>query len=516
MRRSRTGLAWFFVCLLPASAGGQEPAAAATQPALAPAATPTPASDPAPVVTRHTVELAGRKLAYTATTGFMAMKDEEGKKKADVFFIAYTRDGEDEPAARPITFTFNGGPGSSSVWLHLGALGPKRVLMDEQGFPLPPPFRLAANEGSWLPFTDLVFIDPVLTGYSRPAPGEKKEQFHGLEEDVASVGDFIRLYTTRHRRWASPKFIAGESYGTTRAAGLAGYLQLRHGMYLNGLVLISSVLQFSTLQLVPGNDLPAILYLPAYTAAAWYHQKLPAALQARPLAEVVDEARRFAHSDYTLALARGSTLSGADRARIVARLAELTGLSARYLEDSDLRVPIERFVRELLRDQGRSAGRLDSRFTGSARDNAGEAFEFDPSMAAIRGPYTQAINDYLRRELGFESDLTSENLGGRVYPWNWGSADAGFPNVAETLRSGMTQNPFLHVLVASGYYDLATPFSATEYTFRHLGGDPELAERVTMTYYESGHMMYIHRPSLLKLRDDGRAFVERVVAAARQ
>ena len=275
-----------------------------------------PPKEEKPSVTHHEIRIGGAAVKYTATAGYMAMKDETGKLKANIFFMAYTKDGT-SANRRPITFAFNGGPGSSSVWLHLGAIGPKRVVMGDDGQPLPPPYRIVDNEYSWLAFTDLVFIDPVTTGYSRPAPGEKPEQFHGVQEDIESVGEFIRLYATRYARWASPKFLAGESYGTTRAAGLSGYLQDRYGMYLNGIVLISSILNFQTADFTVGNDLPYMLYLPSYTATAWYHKRLPADLQSGPLAKAVAESEKFAVNEYNLALMRGSELPPPERQAIL-------------------------------------------------------------------------------------------------------------------------------------------------------------------------------------------------------
>jgi carboxypeptidase C (cathepsin A) len=461
-----------------------------------------------PVVTQQQIRVGGTALSYTATAGYMPLRSEEGELKANVFFIAYTRADVEDVSSRPLTFSFNGGPGSSSVWLHLGAIGPKRVLMSDDGEGLPPPYQLVDNEGTWLEFSDLVFIDPVLTGYSRPAPGEDRAQFHGLQEDVESVGEFIRLYVTRYRRWSSPKFLAGESYGTTRASGLSAYLQQRHGMYLNGIVLVSAVLNFQTLRFHPGNDLPFALFLPTYTATAWYHGKLPADLQGGSLEAAVDAARSFAARDYTLALTAGADQTGRERQTTISQLARFTGLSEEFIDEANLRITQPAFVNELLRGEGVRAGRLDSRFKGPLAPGQQEAFEFDPSYAAIQGPYTAMLNAYVREQLGYENDLPYEILSGRVRPWNWGSAGDGYPYVADDLRQAMEQNPALSVLVANGYYDLATPFFATEYTFAHLGGDPGLRDRVHMTYYPAGHMMYIHKPSLLQLQADVRQFVD--------
>ena len=465
-----------------------------------------PPKEEKPVVTHHEIRIGGAPLRYTATAGYMPMKDEAGKLKANIFFMAYTKDGAG--SRRPVTFTFNGGPGSSSVWLHLGAIGPKRVVMGDDGQPLPPPYRLVDNEYSWLAFTDLVFIDPVTTGYSRPAPGEKPEQFHGVEEDIESVGEFIRLYATRYTRWASPKFLAGESYGTTRAAGLSGYLQDRYGMYLNGIVLISTILNFQTTDFAVGNDAPYMLFLPSYTATAWYHKRLPADLQSGSLAKAVAESEKFALGEYNLALTRGSTLPPAERQAILKKLARLTGLSEKFIDSNELRVPLARFTKELLRDERRTVGRLDSRFQGIDRDAGGERFDFDPSYAAIYGTYTAMINDYVRSELKYENDLPYEILTARVRPWNYGSAQNRYVNVADTLRGAISQNRDLKVFVAAGYYDFATPYFAAEYTFSHLGLDPSLDKNIRLEHYESGHMVYIHKPSLLKMTSDVASFYQ--------
>ncbi|RMH28649.1 MAG: peptidase S10 [Planctomycetota bacterium] len=468
-----------------------------------------------PVETSHAITLDdGTTLAYTARAGFLPLRDESGELLARVFHVAYTLEGADDPASRPVTFVFNGGPGSSSVWLHLGAAGPMRVAMTDEGEAPTPPGRLIVNEGTWLAATDLVFIDPVGTGYSRPAEGHEQSEFSGLENDARSVAEFIRLWTTRHGRWASPKFLAGESYGTTRAAALARRLQSAHNLYLNGVVLISSILDFGTARFDTGNDLPYALFLPTYTATAWTHGRLPEDLQSGPLEAALAESRAFALGDYWLALARGASLTAADRARVARRLARLTGLDAEYIEQANLRVSIGRFTKQLRRDERRTVGRLDSRFLGIDRDAAGESFEYDPSLAAISGAYAAALNEYVRRALGFESDLPYEILTGRVRPWPWGrDSDQGYVNVAEDLRAAMTRNPHMRVHIASGYYDLATPFFATEYTVDHLGLEPELRGNISMSYYESGHMMYIHEPSLRQLRRRVERFIAGAVAA---
>ena len=488
------------------------------------------------VESKHSVVLDGKRLDYTVTCGTIVLKEEAEKKgekegeaegekpKATIFFTAYTLDetGENLPpsgspltggrdwAKRPLTFSFNGGPGSSSVWLHLGLLGPRRVLFDEIGNPLPPPGKLVDNAFTLLDKTDLVFIDPVSTGYSRAVPGEKPRQFHGFKKDIESVGDFIRLYTSRYQRWASPKFLIGESYGTTRAAGLSGYLQERHGMYLNGIMLISAILNFQTARFGPGNDLPYILFLPTYTATAWYHQRLAPELQA-DLQATLRQVEDFARGEYTLALMKGSALSAEERGVIVRKLAAFTGLSEDYIDRTDLRVEIFRFTKELLRHERRTVGRLDSRFKGIDRDSAGERFEFDPSMANITGPYTAAFNAYVRGELNFESDLPYEILTDRVWPWSYAEFENHYVNVAETLRQAMCTNPALQVYVGNGYFDLATPYFATQYTFNHLGLDESLRGNLRMGYYAAGHMMYIHLPSLGQLKAELDRFISDAV-----
>jgi carboxypeptidase C (cathepsin A) len=450
---------------------------------------------------KGSVRIGGTEVRFTTRTGTLVVRDEDGKAKAKMFFVAYTRDGVDA-GKRPVTFTFNGGPGSSSVWLHLGAFGPRRVYLGEDGTAAAPPYRLVDNEGSILDLTDLVFIDPVTTGFSRSIPVAEDEPFHGVAEDIQSVGDFIRLWTSRYERWASPKFLAGESYGTTRAAGLSGYLQRRHGMFLNGIVLISAVLDFATGDFHPGHDLPYPLFLPTYTATAWYHRRLPADLQA-DLPKALREAEEFARGDYPHALWLGDRLSEAEKKTVAARLSRLTGFAPEQLVRWNLRIPDDKLFEDLLAEQGLRVGRLDSRFKAAAIAGApAEGMGADPSYDNIQGPYTAALNAYVRGELGFESDLPYEILTGRVRPWSFKGYENKFVNVGVTLAAAMRQNPALKVYVGNGYYDVATPYFATEYTFDHIGLTPEMKNNVRMGYYEAGHMMYIHRPSLLKLRQE--------------
>jgi carboxypeptidase C (cathepsin A) len=458
------------------------------------------------VVTRHEVRIGSRTLRYTVTTGLMPLKSEAGAVEAQVFFIAYTLDGQADRSRRPLMFSFNGGPGSSSVWLHLGALGPRRVRMEDEGWMPAAPYTLVDNPETWLDFTDLVFIDPVGTGFSRAATAELGRRFWSLQGDIRSVGDFIRLYLTRHERWASPLFLVGESYGTTRAAGLADHL-VERGIGLNGVVLVSTILNFGTVRFAAGNDLPFALYLPTYTATAWYHRRLPPDLQA-DLRQALTESERFALNEYLVALGKGDRLTPDERGRIAGQLSRLTGLDRRFVEQSNLRVELGRFNKELLREQGRSVGRLDGRFKGIDALQGSERPDFDPSMAAIRPPYTATFNDYVRRDLGYKSDLEYYILGGGIgAPWSFAS-DNQYVDVGESLRSAWSKNPHLRVFVAYGYYDAATPYFAARYSLAHLRLDPSLRERVSEGYYEAGHMMYIHLPSLAKLAGDVRSFVQ--------
>jgi carboxypeptidase C (cathepsin A) len=479
----------------------------------APEKKPEPADEIA--ITRHRVKIAGKEIAYTVTCGTMVMREEaekegksEGEKaRATVFFIAYTLDDAPDRAKRPITFSFNGGPGSSSVWLHLGLLGPKRVALDDHGMASPPPYRLVDNDYSLLPQTDLVFIDPVGTGYSRMVEGEKVKEYHGYKRDLESVGQFIRTYCTRYVRWSSPKYLIGESYGTTRASGLAGHLIERYGMYLNGVMLISVALDFQTFRFDTTNDLPPILFLPTYASTAWYHKKLAPELQKMKLRALLDEVEAFAAGEYAAALFQGAKLPEAERKKVAKKLARYSGLSVEYVERTDLRIEIFRFCKELLRGQHRTVGRLDSRYVGFDRDAAGEQFEFDPGFAAIYGAYAATMNDYVRGELKFEKDLPYEILKGLYLDWGWGEFANRFASVGETLRKAMSMNPHMRVLVANGYFDFATPHFASDYTFDHLGVDPSLRKNITVSYYEAGHMMYVHKPSIERLAKELRKFV---------
>lgn len=495
--------------VVPAQQAAQQAAQQKPEEAKKAAEQAPPAVDEKPIVTHHEIKIGARTLKYSVTTGMMPIRNAQGETEAHIFFMAYTAADAGSASKRPLTFSFNGGPGSSSVWLHLGALGPKRVKMLDDGRMPPPPFQLVDNESTWLDQTDLVFIDPVGTGYSRAVKPELARKFFGLQGDIQSVGEFIRMYLTRYERWTSPLFLVGESYGTTRASGLSGYL-VDHGIALNGIILVSTIMNFETADFNHGNDLPYVLYLPTYTATAWYHKKLPADLQ-QDLRKTLDEVERWASTDYAIALQKGDRLTPAERTEVIEKLARYTGLSKQYIDSSNLRIEIFRFDKELLRDQKRTVGRLDSRFTGMDALAVSERPDFDPSMAAIRPPYTALFNNYVRTELGYKSDVEYYILGGGVSRWDWGS-DNSYADTSESLRSAFAKNNYMKLFIAFGYYDLATPYFAAEYTLDHMGLDPSLRGNMTTGHYEAGHMMYIDRKSLEQLKSDVSAFLQRAVS----
>lgn len=472
--------------------------------AQTPPAKPVPPIEPAPVAKKHSITRDGKSLVYTTTTGRLPLRNAQGEVEAHIFFIAYTLD--NPPAKRPVMFSFNGGPGSASVWLHMGVLGPKIVKMGPEGSYPAPPFELVDNPHTFLPFTDMVFIDPVGTGYSRAARPDLGKKFFGVQGDISSVGDFIREWLTRYQRWQSPLYMIGESYGTFRAAGVAGYL-VEHGVAFNGICLVSSILNYQTVRFLPGNDLPYSLYLPTYTAIAWYHKKLGPTLQA-DFKAALREAEEYAGGEYNVVLAKGDRLTPAERARALDKLHRLTGLDKGFLDRNDLRIEIHRFTKELLRDRGQTVGRLDGRLTGIEGRNDDDTPGFDPSMTAIRAPYTAVFNDYVRRDLGYESDLEYYILGGGTGPWDFGqSGNNRFAETADALRQAFAKNPYLRVYIGSGYYDLATPYFATEYTFSHMGLPAVYKPRITSKMFPAGHMFYSHLPSLAGLAADINAFV---------
>jgi len=369
-----------------------------------------------------------------------------------------------------------------------------------------PPFRYEDNADTWLDQTDLVFIDPVGTGFSRAAKEELDKKYWGFKGDIESVGEFIRLYLSRYERWTSPLFLAGESYGTTRAAGLAGYLVDR-GITFNGIILISTVLDLSAIRFARANDLPYQLFVPTYAATAWYHKKLAAPLQKKRLGSLMAEVKVWSEGELTLALMKGDRLSEAERKAVAKKLGDYTGLDPDYVLGTNLRVEIFRFCKELLREERRSVGRIDSRFKGIEALAVTENPEFDPSMLAIIPPYTAALNQYVRAELGIKTDLDYEAMSGKVNEkWEWGNG--ALPATGEELRTAMAKNPYLKVLVGQGYYDLATPLFATEYMISHMNIDPALRSNVEIVYYEAGHMFYLDVDSLVAFKADVDRFIK--------
>jgi len=509
----------FVVLFLSLTAAAQAQPGRGTLPGQGPAPTPTaeaPARQnaeprPAPPAvdnykqTQHTGKFSGQTVAYTATAGTLVLRSATGKPRANVFFVAYTKDGV-APGTRPIAFAYNGGPGSASVFVHMGLFGPKRVQMADDGFQPAPPYELVDNEDSILDVSDVVIIDAVSTGWSRMVDGEDGKNFHGVRQDIEAFSDFIRQYLGKFNRWASPKYLMGESYGTVRSVGVGADLQARHGIELNGIVLVSSVIDFSTISEAPGNELNYASFLPTYTADAWYHKRLGPELQGQELKKVLDESRKFVWGEYMTALVKGSRLNAAERKDMAAKVAKFTGLSAAFVEEANLRVSPARFRKELLRDKRLTVGRLDGRYTGLDRDAAGETQEFDPSNTAIQGAYSALFLDYAKNELKWESDLpypTSAN----VRPWQY--EEGRYLNLIDSIHTAMARNPYLHYMVVNGYYDMATPFAGTEYTFDHVGFEKTYADRISLTYYEGGHMMYI-RPNMLKaVHGDVSAFVKR-------
>jgi carboxypeptidase C (cathepsin A) len=466
------------------------------------------AVDETPVVTTHEVRVGGKALKYVATVAQMPILNATGEAEAHVCYMAYTLEGVTNLAERPLTFAFNGGPGSASIWLHMGALGPRRVKLLDNGDMPAPPYILTDNEQTWLDQTDLVFIDPVGTGYSRAKTPEIARRMNGVQGDLQSVGEFIRMYLTRNSRWTSPLFIAGESYGTFRAAGLAGNL-IDQGIAFNGIVLISTVLNFEVLRPSLHNGLAYALHLPTYAADAWYHKKLPGDLQQKTLKAVLQEVEEWAMTSYTQALDKGDPLSSAERKSVIEKLARYTGLESRYIDDSELRFGVAQFTRELLRDKKLTIGRLDGRLTGPSPLNVGERAEFDPSSTLIRPPFQSVFLAYLRSELNYKNDLVYFVSGG-IMPWDWGSQNA-YADTSDQLRNAFAKNPHLKVLVCAGYYDLATPYLAAEYTLNHMGIHAAMHQQITWQFYEAGHMMYIERESHAKLKRDFADFIKRSI-----
>lgn len=463
---------------------------------------------------QYTGKFGKAKVAYTATAATQVIERDDDKK-AVFFYVAYTKDDAD-PSQRPVVFAFNGGPGSSTVWLHLGLFGPKRVEFDAEGFPVGVPGRLIDNEFSILDVADVVHVDAIGTGLSRGLPKDKEKEYHHFSKDIEAFSHFIVSYLSRNDRWASPVFLAGESYGTTRGAAIAADLFDNHGLQLNGVLLISVAMSFQTIAMDAGagflfhrgNDLPFLTHLPTYAATAWYHGALAKKHQTKKLRDFLDEVEEFAMGPYWSALALGDTIDPSERKKIVKKVAEYTGLSEDYIDRYDLRIHIMRFCKELLRSQRKTVGRLDSRYTGYDRVVDGDNIESDPAGNLTTGPMSSALNAYLRTELGFKTDDFYQILSMEVNQrWNYEEFKNRYVDTSERLREVMSRSQRMKVFVANGYFDLATPHLATEYTFSHMGLDPEIRDNIRMEYYEAGHMMYVHRPSLEKLSSDMKEFI---------
>jgi len=455
-----------------------------------------------PVVTHHQTTVDGKLLRYTATTGRLPIKRGDGKIEAEMFFVAYTLDGQ-EAAKRPLTFCFNGGPGSATVWLHMGAVGPKQVMLEANGFMPPPPYTIADNPNTLLDRSDLVFVDAISTGFSRAGSPEAIKKFLGVKGDIEAFGEFVRLYVTRYERWPSPLFILGESYGTTRAAGIAGFLANR-GISFNGITLLSTAMDFGTLEWAKNNDIPYFLLVPTFSMIAAYHKRLPPDLMG-DLAKTREEVERWSMTDYAAALLKGDGLAPEERQKIIEAYARYTGLDKKLIDNANLRVNVEQFTHNLLLDQKLRVGRLDGRFTGVDPEGLLDQRFYDPTSAAILPPYTAVFNNYVRTELGYKVDLPYKVFAWdepAFQKWDWGEADKGFPNTAPGLRAALVENPYLKVLVMEGHYDLATPYFAANYSIDHLNLGPDYRKNVSFTTYEAGHMVYVDSASHAKMKKD--------------
>jgi carboxypeptidase C (cathepsin A) len=477
-------------------------------------AKPAPEPKEESSVTDHTIKIGSQTISYKAAASTTLIKDDKGDPTANIFTIAYTRSDAKDMSQRPISFVYNGGPGSSSIWLHMGAFGPRRVVTTDAGPTPPPPFKMVDNGDCLLDKTDLVFIDPVGTGFSRAVGKAKDKDFWGIDQDVKSLAQFVATYISRNGRWNSPKFLIGESYGTFRSAALGNYLQNHNGMYFNGIVLISSVLDLGTLSFNPGDDMPYVFYVPSYAATAAYHKMLKDA--PTDINAFVAEARQFASSEYASALMKGANLSASEKADIAKKLSHFTGLSEDYIIKADLRVNLPQFMAELQRSRGLTTGRLDARFSGPQPDLLTEFANYDAQSTAVEGAFVAAFNSYIREDLKFGKDLTyNTSADGAGRQWDWkrtgGGRNFGFPgspNVMDDLVEAMITNPHLHVEVENGLYDLATPFFATEFTMNHLGLPENLQKNIHLQYYDAGHMMYLHEQDLSKLKGNIATFLD--------
>jgi carboxypeptidase C (cathepsin A) len=488
-------------------------ALAGTAPSLAagPSGPPHPAAAEAPVVpagdsndsvTHHTIALAGGTLAYTARAGTLTLMDADDKPSAKMFFVAYTLDGA-EPNHRPVTFLYNGGPGSSTMWLHMGSFGPVRVATADGTLTGPPPYRVVDNQATLLDRSDLVFIDMPGTGFGRISG--KPSEFFGLDQDVHAFAQFIQRYITTFGRWNSPRFLFGESYGTTRSAALVDYLQQNDGIGINGVVLQSTILNFGLDNTdVGGDDWGYVLYLPTEAATAWYHKTLPNAPAS--LGALLPEVERFALGEYADALSKGAFCPPAEYSEVVSKLHRYLGVSEQYIRNSDLRIPYNRLESELLRGQGVSVGRLDSRFQTPSLDRVQDQPDWDPTDAAIDSAFTSSVNSYLRGTLGYTTPLLYQKgaydqiqaSGG----WDFKHRGISQPDVSVDLGEALSYNPDLKIFSANGYYDFATPYFETMYTLGHLGVLPSLQKNITYGFYPSGHMIYLQPEALTSMHDD--------------
>jgi len=463
-------------------------------------------------VTEHRLNVAGKTFDYTATAGTLIVRDDEDKPTASIGYVAYTRRDVKDEASRPIMFAFNGGPGSSSLWLHMGVLGPRRVLVSDPTPTPPGPYRTVDNEFGVLDRSDLVMIDPVGTGLSHAVCDHKDDEFWGVDPDIDSVSRFIAQYLSDNNRWTSPKYLLGESYGTTRAAAIVNYLRSRRSLVFNGLILVSVATDIEAIFAeLPGNDRPYAVYLPGFAAVAWYHHMVPN--QPAALEPFLTEVRNYALGPFTAALIKGDALSDAEREEVAQKMHDYTGLPVQYLKDANLRVSENAFAHELLRARRLTVGRLDGRFTGPTQDPLARETDYDPQSEAISAAFAAAFLDYYHGELKFGQGSTYRTVNFSIGDkWKWVHDTERGPqpvvNSGVDLADELFKDAHLRVLVLNGYYDLATPFSATEYVMTHLGVTPALAGRIEMKYYEAGHMMYVHPPSLAKVKRDLDAFID--------
>ncbi|MBN1970204.1 MAG: peptidase S10 [Candidatus Delongbacteria bacterium] len=453
----------------------------------------------------HSIEIEGKEFNYISETGFMRLKDEEGELKVNFFFTSYRLETEEN---RPVIFAFNGGPGSSSVWLHMGMLGPKTYEIDEEGRAVSLPAKITNNNFTWLKKADLVFLDPVSTGYSRSANPEGSKEYHEFNKDIETMGDAIKIWLDKNKRWSSKKYLCGESYGTTRASGVSEYLLNRYGLYLNGIILVSSVLNFMQISNDPGNNLPFLMFLPTLAATSWYHGKLDKVKYLK-LETLIEEVTYFVENEYLKFLFTGNSTDIETRNNIFSKISEFTGLSEEYVKISGGRINEFRYMSELFRSEGRTVGRLDSRFLGYNIDETIDSIDYDPAYSVIYGPYTSIYNDYVKNHLEFDCDITYEIINGKVWPWDYSKVSNKYVDVIDSLTKTMHQNPQMRVWFLSGYYDLATPYYATIYTINQMKLKGDLAKNIDHTYYDSGHMMYIKRSCLEKIFEELDNFLKR-------